>query len=106
MITIRNKSKGNDLTKHNNYNKQIDLSIVIFPNSTSDLMATQIKSLELDFPNAQFLRGWMLGRLMLHQSLQTNKTHIPILKKRKKYPQTKKRKEKIREKQKNNDIFH
>jgi hypothetical protein len=32
-----------------------DLGIVIFPNSTGNLMATQIKSLELDFAYTQFL---------------------------------------------------
>ena len=46
-----------------------NLGVVIFPNSTSNLMATQIKSLELDFANAKFLGRWMLCRLVLNQSL-------------------------------------
>lgn len=56
------------------------LSIVIFPDSASDLVATQIKSFELDFPNTQLLRSWVLSWLMLHQSLpKTKKTkpHFP-----------------------------
>lgn len=52
------------------------LSIVIFPDSASDLVATQIESLELDFPNTEFLRSGVLGWLVLYQSLPQTQTHF------------------------------
>lgn len=49
------------------------LSIIILPDTSSDLVSTQIEGLEFDFPNAQFLRRRMLRRLVLHQSLRSHK---------------------------------
>lgn len=43
-----------------------DLSIVILPDSASDLVAAQIESLELNLADAQLLRGRVLRRLVLH----------------------------------------
>ena len=40
--------------KHHN-KENYDLGIIVFPDSAGNLMTTQIKSLELDLPNAQFL---------------------------------------------------
>lgn len=42
------------------------LGVVILPDPASDLMATQIKGLELDFTNTQLLRGRILCWLMLY----------------------------------------
>lgn len=62
---------GNRIDNVNKWiNKEKYLSIIIFPNTASDLVTTQIKSFELDFPNAQFLWCGVLCWLVLHQSLQ------------------------------------
>lgn len=42
------------------------LGIIILPDSTSNLMSTQIKGLEFDFSNTQLLGGGVLGRLVLN----------------------------------------
>lgn len=42
------------------------LSIIILPDSTSNLMSAQIKGLEFDFSNTQLLGRGVLGRLMLN----------------------------------------
>lgn len=41
------------------------LGVVILPNPASDLMTSQIEGFEFDFANAELLRGWILGGLML-----------------------------------------
>lgn len=42
------------------------LGVIILPDSTSNLMTSQIEGFELDFPNTQFFGGRMLRRLMLN----------------------------------------
>ena len=47
------------------------LRIVILPDSPSNLMASQIKRLELNFPNTKLFRCGILCWLMLNQSLKS-----------------------------------
>jgi hypothetical protein len=66
MKKRKNKGSGGAAGRRGN------LSVVVLPDATGDLVAAEVEGLELDLADAQLLRRRVLRRLVLHEPLRSD----------------------------------